>query len=259
MSFTPIGHKNRWSGCDWSIEDDDELAQLIARVALGQYRHVLHILAETDCLLYAPAPSALEGARKLLTATNEPWQRDGWLFQVVSWIAANLQGDTSLIAPPHMIHAHKGFDGLHVYLDPETRRVALVVICEEKATGNPRRMIKDEVWKDFESLERGERDNELVAEVSALVVQRQDIDPDQAIREILWNEARAYRIAITVSDKHADDNGRENLFKGYNETVTGDLSRRRAETLYLNDLRSWMTAMAAKAVAAAEVMEAQNV
>src|SRR5260221_4424986 len=114
ITFTPIGNKQVWTGYDWSINDEGQLAELVARVALGQYRYVLHVLAETDCLPFAPAGTALEGARKLLTATNnkEPWHRDGWLFQVMSWIAAHLQRDADLIAPPHMIHAHKGFDGL---------------------------------------------------------------------------------------------------------------------------------------------------
>lgn len=261
ISFTPIGRKKFWTGCDWSIDDEDELASLVARVALGQYRHVLHILAETDCLSYAPAPTALAGARKLLTATDEekPWHRDGWLFQVISWIAANLQSDAALIAPPHMIHAHKGFDGLHVHLDEQTGKVVSVVICEEKATGRPRKMITDRVWTEFEALESGQRDNELVAEVSTLMDRYPGVDPDQAVQEILWKDARAFRVAITVGEDAVDEAGRKKLFKGYEKVVVGEVSRRRAETLYLDDLRKWMKRIAAKAIAAAETIEAEHV
>ena len=125
ISFTPIANGNSWAGSDWSIDDDDALADLVAHVAFGQYRHVLHILAETDCGEAAPAPTALQGARQLLTvpAGADPRHRDGWLFQVVSWIAAHIQGHASLIAPPHMQHAEKGFDGIHVHIDAVTQAV----------------------------------------------------------------------------------------------------------------------------------------
>ena len=112
--------------------------------------------------------------------------------------------------------------------------------------------IRDQVWKEFETLEAGERDNLLVAKVSTLLESRPDLDPDQAIRQVFWNQARAYRIAITVDDTHGDANGRRRLFKGYHKTVSGDVSRRRAETLHLDDLRSWMDRIATMALQAAE-------
>lgn len=254
ISFTPIENRKRWAGHDWSIDSDDELAELVAHVALGQYRHVLHVLAETDCIAAAPTRSVLEGARQLLTVPSgaDPFHRDGWLFQVVAWIAARVQNETSLIAPPHMQHAEKGFDGLHVHIDEEAGTVRTAVICEDKATTNPRQTIRDQVWKEFETLETGERDNLLAAKVSTLLESRHDLDPDQAIRQVFWNQARAYRIAITVDDTHGDANGRRRLFKGYHKAVSGDVSRRRAETLHLDDLRSWMDRIATMALQAAE-------
>ena len=254
ISFSPIENGNRWAGYDWSIDNDEELAELVAYVALGQYRHVLRVLAETDCIAAAPTRSVLEGARQLLTVPSgaDPFHRDGWLFQVIAWIAARIQNETSLIAPPHMQHAEKGFDGLHVHIDEETGTVQTAVICEDKATTNPRQTIRDQVWKEFETLETGERDNLLAAKVSTLLESRPDLDPDQAIRQVFWSQARAYRVAITVDDTHGDANGRRRLFKGYHKTVSGDVSRRRAETLHLDDLRSWMDRIASMALQAAE-------
>ena len=261
ISLTTIDNGTRWTGYDWSVENDDELAELVAHIALGQYRHVLHILSETDCIAAAPTQSALEGARQLLTVPPgaDPFHRDGWLFQVVSWIAARVENETSLIAPPHMQHAEKGFDGLHVHVDQETGRVRTAVICEDKATTNPRQTIRNQVWKEFEALESGVRDNVLAAEVSALLETGADIDPDQAIQQAFWNQARAYRVAITVDDTHADADGRRRLFRGYHEVVSGDVSRRRAETLCLDDLRSWMESIAAMALNAAERRAAADV
>ncbi len=258
ISFTPIGQDGCWMGCAWSIDDEDELARLIARVALGQSRYVERILQQTDCADLAPVASAFEGARNLLSVPpgKDPYQRDGWMFQVMSWVAAHRQDDGALIRSPHMNHAHKGFDGIHVQVDHNTDKVLSVIICEEKATEHPRNMISSDVWPEFETLETGKRDNELVAEVTAMLDRAAQIDPDQAAAQIFWKEARAYRISITVGDAHADEAGRERLFEGYDEKVDGSVDRRRSETLHLQDLRAWMNDIAQRALGDLEEMEA---
>lgn len=72
----------------------------------------------------AISPFAFKSKRT--TDPEKPWHRDGWMFQVISWIAAHLQNPEDLIAPPHMIHAHKGFDGIHVRVDRPHRRCETV-------------------------------------------------------------------------------------------------------------------------------------
>ena len=215
ITVEPIENGNIWCGSDWSITDEDQLADLIARVALGQYRHVLNILSQTGCIAYAPTPSALEGAIRVLTAEDDdkPWHRNGWLFQVISWIVANLQNPESLKTPPHMIHADKGFDGLHICLDESNENVVSVIVCEEKATTSPRGKITGQVWPEFEALEAGSRDNEIVAETTTLIAQNGHLNPDKAVHEILWKRARAYRVAITIGDKECSEKGRKALFK----------------------------------------------
>ena len=235
---------------------------MIARVALGQYRHVLQILRETDCIAYAPTENALKGAIRTLTAKDpeKPWQRDGWLFQVLSWIAANIHDHTTLKSPPHIIHADKGFDGLHLTLDRVNNNVISVVICEEKATDGPRGMITSQVWPEFQSIEAGVRDNELVAETTTLLDQNSHVDPDRAVHNILWTHARAYRISITIGDKENSNDGRKALFMGYKSKAPGNnVKKRRAETFYRKDLRGWMKRIAKKAIQAAKDMESGNV
>jgi len=262
MSFHPISNGSFWKGSSWSIDDEDELAILIARVALGQYRHVMKILHETECTAYAPASSALQGAIDLLTAKNDkdPYHRDGWLFQVISWIAAHLQNPDTLKSPPHMIHAGKGFDGLHVCLDSTNTNVVSVIICEEKATEGPRGKITSQVWPEFQLMETGERDHELVAEITTILATNGHIDPEKAVHQILWEQARAYRVSITVGNDENSKSGRKALFKGYKNKVTaGSVDRRRVETLCKNDLRDWMQHIADKAITVAKEMEACNV
>ena len=76
---------------------------------------------------------------------------------------------------------------------------------------------------------------------------------------MFWNQARAYRVAITIDDTHGDGKGRRRLFKGYYKTVSGAVSRRRVETLHLDDLRSWMDRIATMALQAAEKIAVADV
>ena len=59
----------------------------------------------------------------------------------MSWIVASQANPSALIRAPHMILAHKGFDGLLLELDAATSVVTAAVIFEDKATSNPRQTI----------------------------------------------------------------------------------------------------------------------
>src|SRR5208337_3361298 len=111
--LTPFEHGALCHGSTWSVEDEDVLADQIARIALGQSRHVQRILAGANFGPPATTANAAIGAVELLTVAGEdPWHRDGWVFQAMSWIAAYGATPGGIIRSPHMILAHKGFDGL---------------------------------------------------------------------------------------------------------------------------------------------------
>ena len=256
--FTPIGEDGIWFGSTWTVDDEDTLAEMIARVAIGQSRAVERILHTTGATLPDFPRDGYVGARRLLTldADEDPYHRDGWLFQVMSWIAAHGQDDAALIRAPQMIHADKGLDGLMIEFDGGD--IARVVICEEKATTNPRERINSDVWPEFESFEAGDRDNELIASVTALLERSGDPDPDAVVADILWRDQRAYRVAVTVGRRHASEAGRKRLFNGYDDVVDGRVARRRAETIRLDELRDWMEVLAAKALHIIEEAEAEG-
>ena len=138
-------------GCAWTVADEVELAKRIALVALGQSRHVAKILSGISAIPPITTASTRAAAIKLLTVRPgaESWHRDGWLFQTMSWLAASQANPSALIRAPHMILAHKGFDGLQLELDAGTGAVSAAVIFEDKATDNPRETIRDEVWPEF--------------------------------------------------------------------------------------------------------------
>ena len=250
ISFTPVEEKGCWSGSTWTIDNEDELAKLIARVAIGQSRTVERILRATGDLPAGYPKGGFEGARQLLTVGigTKAYHRDGWVFQVIAWIAAHRFDEDALIRSPQMIKADKGLDGLMIEFDDNG--IAHIVICEEKATQHPRQKVKSEVWPEFKQFETGARDNELIASVTSLLEKSDDPDPDQTVADILWKEKRAYRVAVTVGEKHASPKGRKQLFKGYEDKVLGGTERRRAETLVLDDVRKWLDGIAKQALAA---------
>ncbi|SLN64602.1 hypothetical protein ROA7450_03420 [Roseovarius albus] len=260
ITFNNIDNEDHWFGYDWNIEDKDMLARHLARVALGQYRHVAKILAATQAADVIPFASAYEGARSLLISKQaEPWHRDGWVFQVISWIAAHLSSTGELIAPPHMQHADKGFDGLHLHIDKTTGKVCKAMLCEDKATTNSRNKVQSQVWPEFASFEAGLRDHELVSRVTSLLETRPDVDPDDAVVGVLWDDARSYRVAVTIGDEHNSEEGLKRLFRGYNDNVDGNVERRRAETLYVKDLRVWMNCVVDKALTVLDELEGADV
>jgi hypothetical protein len=254
ITFAPIANAQEWAGTSWTIKSDEELAKLVARVALGQSHYALRVLRETGFIGHKTAATTLPGALKLLTAADptKPYHRDGWLFQVISWIAAHLQEPDGLIMEPHMIHAHKGFDGVHVRM--VGGEVDTVVICEEKATKNPRKTILGSVWTEFESMQKGNSDHRLLSEVLVILKTRGGIDLDAAIEQLVWKNARAYRVAITVADEVIDD-----VFEGYPDVIVGDVVKRRSEVLPLKNMRIWMNSIAEKARVCAEELAGAHV
>jgi hypothetical protein len=231
-------------GFDWVVTDRDILAEHVARIAVGQFRHVAKILASKGTPPAKADADAKADAIALLTLKvgEDPWHRDGWLFQAISWIAAHTSGGVAIRAP-HLIKAHKGFDGLQLELDA-LGDVQAVIVFEDKATENPRKMIREDVLPGFAKLEAGERTNELSQEVAALLETQQatypNLDVDAAVEKVVWKEARRYRVAITVDSPHDKDPKRRALFKDYDTSVVGDHGRRGAETMTIPDLRKWM-------------------
>jgi hypothetical protein len=253
LTLEKVSSPGLCEGSEWIVADEEALAEHVARVAVGQYRHVAKILLGEGAAVGTVTRSAKADAITLLTLKRdeEPWHRDGWLFQAISWIAAHNSSGVAIRAP-HLIKAHKGFDGLKLELSADAK-VTAVVIFEDKATERPRDTIRDDVWPGIAKLEKGERTNELSQEVSSLLEAQlktlPDLDVDAAVQQIVWNEARRYRIAITVEEPHATAEKRKRLFKDYDAYAPGDVVRRGAETMCLPDLRSWMQSFADKVIA----------
>jgi hypothetical protein len=254
LTLAATDHGELCHGWSWTIEDQDVLAERVARLALGQYRHVALILAGATMAGPATTADHIAGATKFLTveAGKDPWHRDGWLFQTISWIAAHQKAHGAITRPPHALKAHKGFDGMQLEIGDDGTTVVAVIVFEDKATSDAKGTIRNKVWPGIVSMEAGERLAELTHEASAMLETQQhlnpDLDIDTAVANILWQQARCYRVSITVDDIHADTDARAALFKNFDLKAPGEVKRRRAETIHIPELRIWMEAFAQRTI-----------
>jgi hypothetical protein len=246
LTLIPINHDDLCHGWRWKIDDETDLARKVAMVALGQYRHVGQILSKIDKKQPPTQKEAAAAAIERLTVPSgvDPWHRDGWVFQTISWIAAHRTEHEIVARAPHAIPAHKGFDGMQIRLDQKDKSICAVVIFEDKATDSPRKTVRTDVWNGIRSLEMGERMPELIQETTSILEAHQqhfpNLDIDKAIETILWDEVRYYRVSITTSDSHTKDDDRKKLFKGFDKVAPGVAGRRRADTMHFDELRKWM-------------------
>lgn len=260
IKLTPFTLAPLCTGHSWEVVDENLLARQIAFVALGQSRHVQRALAGAQLRPQPSTASAAPAAIAMLTVVgHDPSHRDGWMFQVMSWIAAHQATSHALIRAPQMQLAEKGFDGLQLRLDQDNQAVTAAVIFEDKATSNPRATIREKVWPEFSTYETGARDNVLTAEVVALLQTQPGLDPDSAIQNVLWKAVRHYRVSVTAGATHREDPGRRRLFSGYNTVAKGPLKRRSGEVFNISDLRPWMDALATKAIHSIRELAASDV
>lgn len=228
----------------WTVSDEALLTLYLARLVAGQALAVARVLQTLEVQLPAPpAVSAIDAAiARLGIPANENirWRRDGWIFQLIAWLATwRRKSADEIVRAPQFRPGEHGIDGLLISLDSTTTQVRGVSICEQKATDNARQKIHAQVWPEIEEYERATRDDQLVAEVTALL---EKVDPATATDvacAIHWNSMRWYRVAVTVRSDFASTQ-LSSLFAGFDGKVAGSVGRRHAEVLPVADLRSWM-------------------
>ena len=213
------------SGFVWKINDEVKLARLVAQVYLGHAHHVEKILVNLRPKGKGPSVdhNATKSAKALLKINTT--HRDGLLFQTISWIVAQSTSASknSVIKLPHLIPAHKGFDGLQINIGG-AQKLEGVVIFEDKATKNARSTITNKVWPEFRGYESGARENELMQETTALLYRLPGLDVDKTIEGIVWKHVRKYRVSVTGEPLHGSSPEFESLFSGYDEVAPGNHS-----------------------------------
>jgi hypothetical protein len=237
-------------GFTWAITDEPKLAEVVAWLILGEHLHARDILRQMSREDPAAHRQHIDRWIAEFSATpandNARWQRDGWMFQMLSWVAAQLGGPShAIIKAPQARRSDKGLDAF-IVVPRRAGALSALVIGEDKATENPRATITSKVWPEFREFNSHVRDNEIMTELGSLLERLSDDDERRAvINEAMWQQPWRYRVSITADLEHEGRDGRAVLFAGYDNTIDGTgCERRRGETIVLADMRAWMDAFA---------------
>jgi hypothetical protein len=260
-------------GDRWTAHDETQLARLIGIIAMGQAAHAAHILSE----LLPAAPAFTDGdlrreAKARLTVQEDKkkprmgyprWQRDGFIFEAVSWIAARQAlGQCALLKDPHVNATSQGLDGLMIELADDKSKVSRTTVFEDKCTDNPRETFLQKVIPAFLERHQNKRGAELVAAASVLL-RMAGIDEAAAARlsaAVMNRKQRTYRAAFALTEDHDSQEARERLFKGY-DVLDGISAEQRvgAGLIVTGDLRDWFDALALQAIAFLDELETSEV
>ncbi len=259
----PVPIDDHCSGHRWAVLDETRLARLIAIIAMGQVAYVSYILKELHPVTPAFTNEDLsEEARVRLTVQEDgkkprtgypQWQRDGFIFQVISWIAARQDhGARVLLKDPHLSATSQGLDGLMIELSDDKSKVVMTTVFEDKCTDNPRKVFLQEVIPALLERHENKRSVELVAAASALL-RTAGINDDVATRlaaAVMDRNQRYYRAAFALTKEHDSQEARQKLFKDYDDLAGVSANQRIGATFIVSGkLRAWFDSLALQAIA----------
>ncbi|WP_431609260.1 hypothetical protein [Chryseobacterium sp. 'Rf worker isolate 10'] len=236
---------------EYEINNKNLLAEYVGEMLLGHHLHINRIINSLSTVFPVHPNDSIDQVINKITSTTSI-KRDGWIFQMISWIvlAQRSAGEKFFSNYPHFAPAQHGIDGLALVLNDDGS-LRSIIITEDKCTTGPRGKITQQVFPEFKEFENGEKNNALVSIISILIGQLDAGNILQNVQnDIFDNKYRIYRIGITREGKHNDNDGRKDLFKDYNDYVSGDTSERRSgATIYLDDMRNWMQDFSDKVIA----------
>lgn len=248
-------------GSRWEVLDDGYLARIIAIIAMGQAVHAAQIITDLSPAEPAIDVEALrEDAKLRLSIKGDTpnaqdasrWHRDGLVFEAISWIAARqLAKGEVLLKDPHISATTQGLDGLMIELDEEGTAITRATIFEDKCTGDPRGMFRDEVLPAFAKYHSNKRASDLVAAAATLITAKlTGTAATQAAARVLDLQYRAYRAGLTIGSERDNEKERAALFKGYEKLdKIADKQRVGATLVTAGELREWFDTLAEKAIA----------
>jgi hypothetical protein len=235
---------------EFSVENEDLLAEYVGKVVLGHYAHVKKIINRLSPKTPDIPNEVIEIAIKKLNNPSDIEKRDGWVFQIISWLVLVIQknDETYYCQQPHDAPAQHGIDGIGIILNSE-QKIKTIIITEDKCTTNQRTRIP-EIWSEFDEFEKGIHDNKIVNRLSPLLEHIDDGAVLEAIQNDLYSkDLRKYRVGINRDDKYEELKKRKKLFKGYDQCITDtDATRRTAATIHKVDIRYWMEKFTQKVV-----------
>lgn len=256
-------------GDRWSAQDETAVAKLVAIIAMGQATYAGHVIAEllpaepafTHEALCREAKVRLTVQEKKKTPrTGYPrWQRDGFIFEAISWIAARqTHGESALLKDPHTSATAQGLDGLMIELTADKAKIARTTVFEDKCTEDPRNTFLQQVMPALLKLHGNHRSAELVASASVLL-RTAGITAATAAQlsaAVMDRSQRRYRAAFALTAEYDSLAGRQALFDGYHALDKINAEQRVGAGLIVpGKLRDWFDGLALKACAYLDALE----
>lgn len=256
-------------GSRWEVSNEDQLARLIAVVIMGQAAYAAHIIRELMPAHPAFSNDALKKEAIIkFTVQDSPQpvrygypkvQRDGLIFEVISWIAAKqLAGKNAYLKDPHTSSTSQGLDGLMIELSENGQEIIKSTIFEDKCTTNPRKLFKESVLPGFINRHKNTRNSELIAQATSLIKLSgvDDVTAMRMVQKVLDNNTRYYRAGFAVTSAFDNEEARKNLFDGYGE-IKGIRAEQRSASTFVVDgpLRTWFESLAQKIIAYIEQLD----
>lgn len=231
----------------YRIVETNLLAKWVAQLLLGNSLHIARVIEGLDSQAINMRNKTIDGVIKKLNAADV-YKRDGWLFQMISWIALKMSLHTQygsgkvFMNAPHTAAAQHGMDGFALVID-DKKMIKYIVLCEDKCSEKARSIITGQIFPEFIEFEEGYLDNRVITEISSIIRGEDGGMLLQKIQDdIADNKYWMYRIGVTRQNEHDSFEGRKKLYKDYDKKVTGDPYRRSAASVNLDDLRAWMDA-----------------
>ncbi|MFC0252685.1 hypothetical protein [Massilia consociata] len=283
LDIKPTTVPNLCTLSSWSIQDHDAFIHALAWIYLQKPLHAARIAealplpkkaalpgnpfigamsklqVRRDDLktgLLSKDPKELKKAQDQLDARIS--HRDGLLFQHISWLAAAIQYPAALKAPPHSRVADKGFDGIILDVNAIAFEISRLIMCEDKASTDPRQLVRRDVWNEFKTIHAGIRDDEVNSSVTALLSTLNGISPDDLegiLDSVCWKKVRQFRVALAVGPDREKDGGYKHLFRGFDKAHPDGCEKTRyAEVMPMKDVRLVLDEIAMKVYAKLEEM-----
>jgi hypothetical protein len=278
LTLTPFS-STECGFAEWSIDKKGRatLVEIIAYLYLRQEENALRIINALEPRRRAPKGRVAQNVIDKLTAPKQEdvdllrtgtakekasaqhridtaiSHRDGLLFQHVSWIVARLAFPSGCMTSPHVRQADKGFDGFIIEFDASTNEISRIVLCEDKASIAPRGLIKSSVWEDVASIRRGERDDEILADLVTLLKSVPNIDAESAVDEVFWEEVREFRVAVATGENIRGKSGDFlHIVAGFEAVAGGSFKSRTAGVMPFKDVRVGLNVLAGEVAAKVE-------
>lgn len=245
----------------WKAHNEQSLAQLIALIAMGQAMQASYIIQELTAIAPAFTHNDLISEAKIKLTVGEKIkgvrtgypveQRDGFMFEAISWIAARqVYGKNALLLAPHVSATSQGLDGLMIEVSDDKGSVKATTIFEDKCTEKPRKTFRENVMPGFLDRHENKRSAELVDAASTLLRTAGLAESESAVMAaaVIDRRRRIYRAAFALPDKFDSDERRRKLFKGFGKLPDLDKGQRVAASYIVRgELRAYFEDLASVA------------